>query len=166
MLWARPAVTILGIDCPPVVGSAAAIVPKAAARLNLRIPPGMDPAHAEAALVEQLRAATPWGVHVRVEVEATGAPFEADTTGPAYQAMAAAMQESYGRAMTSLGQGGSIPLCNVLEETYPDAEIILIGVEEPQALIHAPNESVDPREIEAMALTEAIFLERYATMRS
>ena len=27
MLWARPAVTILGIDCPPVVGSAAAIVP-------------------------------------------------------------------------------------------------------------------------------------------
>jgi len=68
--------------------------------------------------------------------------------------------------MTSLGQGGSIPLCNVLEETYPDAEIILIGVEEPQALIHAPNESVDPREIEAMALTEAMFLERYATMGS
>ena len=28
MLWARPAVTILGIDCPPVVGSAAAIVPQ------------------------------------------------------------------------------------------------------------------------------------------
>jgi len=54
----------------------------------------------------------------------------------------------------------------VLEETYPDAEIILIGVEEPQALIHAPNESVDPGEIEAMALTEAIFLERYAHMPS
>ena len=43
MLWARPAVTILGIDCPPVVGSTAAIVPDAAARLNLRIPPGTDP---------------------------------------------------------------------------------------------------------------------------
>ena len=43
MLWARPAVTVLGIDCPPVVGSAAAIVPKAAARLNLRIPPGLAP---------------------------------------------------------------------------------------------------------------------------
>src|ERR687898_417867 len=43
MLWARPAVTILGIDCPPVVGSAAAVVPKAAARLNLRIPPGVSP---------------------------------------------------------------------------------------------------------------------------
>ena len=46
--------------------------------------------------------------------------------------------------MTTLGQGGSIPLCNVFAETYPDAEIILMGVEEPQALIHAPNESVDP----------------------
>jgi hypothetical protein len=67
--------------------------------------------------------------------------------------------------MTSLGQGGSIPLCNVFQETYPDAELILMGVEEPVALIHAPNESVDPGEIEAMALTEAIFLERYAALR-
>jgi cysteinylglycine-S-conjugate dipeptidase len=40
MLWARPAITILGIDCPPVLGSTAAIAPDAAARLNLRIPPG------------------------------------------------------------------------------------------------------------------------------
>ena len=44
MLWARPAITILGIDCPPVLGSTAAIAPDAAARLNLRIPPGIDPA--------------------------------------------------------------------------------------------------------------------------
>jgi acetylornithine deacetylase/succinyl-diaminopimelate desuccinylase-like protein len=162
MLWARPALTILGIDCPPVVGSAAAIVPKAAARLNLRIPPGTAPEVAEAALVAHLRAAAPWGVHVTVEVEATGSPFEAATDGPAYQAMAAAMKEAFGRPMASLGQGGSIPLCNVLETTYPEAEIILMGVEEPQALIHAPNESVDPSEIAGMALTEALFLQQYA----
>jgi cysteinylglycine-S-conjugate dipeptidase len=31
VLWARPAVTILGFDCPPVLGSTAAIVPRAAA---------------------------------------------------------------------------------------------------------------------------------------
>ncbi|RYP86856.1 dipeptidase [Nocardioides guangzhouensis] len=166
MLWARPALTILGIDCPPVVGSAAAVVPKAAARLNLRIPPGTSPGAAESALVEHLRGAAPWGVRVAVEVEAIGSPFEAATDGPAYRAMAAAMQEAYGRPMTSLGQGGSIPLCNVFEETYPDAELILMGVEEPLALIHAPNESVDPGEIEAMALTEALFLQRYATVRS
>jgi acetylornithine deacetylase/succinyl-diaminopimelate desuccinylase-like protein len=164
MLWARPAVTILGIDCPPVVGSAAAVVPRTAARLNLRIPPGMSPEVAQVALVEHLNAAAPWGVHVTVDVEATGAPFEAATDGPAYRAMATAMREAYGRPMTSLGQGGSIPLCNVFEETYPDAELILMGVEEPLALIHAPNESVDPTEIEAMALTEALFLRNYASM--
>jgi acetylornithine deacetylase/succinyl-diaminopimelate desuccinylase-like protein len=72
------------------------------------------------------------------------------------------MQEAYGRPMSRLGQGGSIPLCTVFAETYPDAEIVLLGVEEPLALIHAPNESVDPAEIEAMALTEALFLQRYA----
>jgi acetylornithine deacetylase/succinyl-diaminopimelate desuccinylase-like protein len=68
--------------------------------------------------------------------------------------------------MTTLGQGGSIPLCNVFADTYPQAEMILMGVEEPQCLIHAPNESVDPREIEAMALVEALFFQRYATSAS
>jgi acetylornithine deacetylase/succinyl-diaminopimelate desuccinylase-like protein len=164
MLWARPAVTVLGIDCPPVVGSAAAIVPRAAARLNLRIPPGLAPDVAEKALVEHLRRAAPWGVHVDIGVEATGSPFRATVDGPAYRAMGEAMQEAYGTPMATLGQGGSIPLCNVFTDTYPDAEIILMGVEEPLALIHAPNESVDPREISAMALTEALFLQRYAAV--
>jgi acetylornithine deacetylase/succinyl-diaminopimelate desuccinylase-like protein len=162
MLWARPSVTILGIDCPPVAGSAAAISPRAAARLNLRIPPGTTPDAAAAALVAHLEEAAPWGVHVSVQVEATGEPFAATTDGPAYAAMAEAMQEAYGTAMTTLGQGGSIPLCNVLADTYPEAELILMGVEEPLCLIHAPNESVDPGEIESMALAEALFLRSYA----
>jgi acetylornithine deacetylase/succinyl-diaminopimelate desuccinylase-like protein len=166
MLWARPAVTILGIDCPPVVGSAAAITPRAAARLNLRLPPGLTPDVAQPALIQHLHAAAPWGVHVTIEPEAAGTPFQARTDGPAYLAMATAMQEAYGQPMTHLGQGGSIPLCNVLEQTYPDAEIILMGVEEPQTLMHAPNESVHPSEIERMALTQAIFLEQYASMGS
>jgi cysteinylglycine-S-conjugate dipeptidase len=164
MLWARPALTILGIDCPPVVGSAAAITPRAAARLNLRIPPGTTASHARAALISHLEAAAPWGVRVIVETEATGAPFSTATNGPAYRAMSAAMQESYGTPMTTLGQGGSIPLCNTLASTYPDAEIILMGVEEPRSLIHAPNESVSPQEIAAMAMTEARFLHRYAAL--
>ena len=68
------------------------------------------------------------------------------------------MEEAYGRELTTEGQGGSIPLCNVFAETYPDAEIMLMGVEEPKCLIHAPNESVDPSEIEHIALAEALFL--------
>ena len=162
MLWARPSLTVLGIDCPPVVGSTAAIVPSAAARLNLRIPPGLAPDVAEKALTAHVHHAAPWGVHVTVEVEATGPPFLATTDGPAYRAMGVAMQEAYGEPMATLGQGGSIPLCNVLTDTYPEAEIILMGVEEPLCLIHAPNESVDPGEIARMAVTEALFLQGYA----
>ena len=165
MLWARPALTILGIDCPPVVGSTAAIVPRASARLNLRIPPGTDPEQAEKALRDHLEAAAPWGVTVTVETEATGSPFLADTGGPAYDFMRSAMKEAYGREMVLLGQGGSIPLCNVFADTYPDAELILIGVEEPQCLIHAPNESVDPGEIERLATAEALFLSEWAAHR-
>ncbi len=165
MLWARPALTILGIDCAPVVGSASSITPSAAARLNLRIPPGMAPEEARDALVEQLRAAAPWGVKVAVDTEAMGAPFRAATEGPGYQAINDAMREAFGRPMASLGQGGSIPLCNVFADTYPDAEMILMGVEEPQCLIHAPNESVDPNEIEKMALAEALFLRDYGSRR-
>jgi acetylornithine deacetylase/succinyl-diaminopimelate desuccinylase-like protein len=56
-------------------------------------------------------------------------------------------------------------LAALVADTYPEAELILLGVEEPLARIHAPNESVDPAEIAAMALTEALFLQRYAALR-
>ena len=40
MIWARPAVTVLGIDCPPVVGASAVVQPEARALVSLRVPPG------------------------------------------------------------------------------------------------------------------------------
>jgi acetylornithine deacetylase/succinyl-diaminopimelate desuccinylase-like protein len=63
--------------------------------------------------------------------------------------------------METEGQGGSIPLCHVFKKTFPDAEIVLYGDEEPECLIHAPNESVAPSEIEHLALAEALFLRKY-----
>ncbi|MEU6025780.1 dipeptidase [Streptomyces tauricus] len=164
-LWARPALTVLGIDCPPVVGSAAAVPHTARARVSLRIPPGTDPTAALDALTRHLTEATPWGVQVSIETESTGSPFRAGTEGPAYTALDTAMQQVYGKPLAYLGQGGSIPLCNVLADTYPGAEIILMGVEEPRCLIHAPNESVDPTEIQNMAHVEAAFLRAYAGPR-
>ena len=162
MLWARPAVTVLGIDAPPVLGSSAALVPRAAARLNLRIPPGMDPAVARDALVAHLELSL-HGVCMSPSTQRRWALRSLPTpSGPAYQALAKAMGEAFGVPMTTLGQGGSIPLCNVFADTYPEAEIILMGVEEPLTLIHAPNESVDPDEIERCALAEALFLQNYA----
>lgn len=159
-VWARPALTVLGIDCPPVVGSAAAISPTASARLNLRVPPGVDSQEAQDALVAHLHAHVPWNARLTVEREAIGSPFRARTDGPGYGALTDALAEAFGTDVASAGQGGSIPLCNVLAETFPDAEIVLMGVEEPQCRIHAPNESVDPSEIENLAVAEALFLQK------
>jgi cysteinylglycine-S-conjugate dipeptidase len=162
MLWARPAVTVLGIDIPPVIGSASAIQASAAARVSLRVPPGMGGGAAQDALIAHLRKRVPWSLRCEIERVAVGDPFVGTLDGPGFQALKAALEEAYGRPMTTEGQGGSIPLCNVFADTYPEAEIFLMGVEEPTCLIHAPNESVDPSEIENLALAEALFLEKYA----
>lgn len=165
LLWSRPAVNVLGIDCPPVVGSAPAIPAQARALVSLRVPPGLDAKRAQDALVAHLRELAPWQVELEIEPLEVGQAFSATTGGPAYTAMDRALQEAFGRSTTTEGAGGSIPLCNVFAETFPDAEIMLLGVEEPRCLIHAPNESVDPREIERIALAEALFLNGYAAAR-
>jgi cysteinylglycine-S-conjugate dipeptidase len=165
LLWARPSATVIGIDVPPVIGSSAAVQASAAARVSLRLPPGVTGQAAQDALVAHLRARVPWGLHCEMEPVAMGDPFIGSLDGPAFEALKAAMEEAFERPMQTEGQGGSIPLCNVLAETYPDAEIFLMGVEEPKCLIHAPNESVDPSEIERLALAEALFLENYAQAR-
>jgi cysteinylglycine-S-conjugate dipeptidase len=165
MVWARPAVTVLGIDVPPVIGSTAAIQASAAARVSLRIPPGMDGEAAQDALVEHLRRRVPWNLRCQIERVALGEPFVGSLEGTGFESLKAALEESYGRPLATAGQGGSIPLCNVFAETFPDAEIFLMGVEEPKCLIHAPNESVDPQEIEHVALAEALFLQKYAKAR-
>ncbi len=64
--------------------------------------------------------------------------------------------------MQYAGQGGSIPLCNTLAGLYPRAEILLIGLSEPEAQIHAVNESVSPEELERLSVAEALFLRNYA----
>ncbi|MEU1342457.1 dipeptidase [Streptomyces sp. NPDC005827] len=162
-IWARPAVTVLGIDCPPVVGATPSVQASARALVSLRVPPGVDAAEATKLLQAHLEAHTPWGARVRSEMVGQGQPFRADTTSPAYQAMADAMAVAYpGETMQYAGQGGSIPLCNTLASLYPEAELLLIGLSEPEAQIHAVNESVSPQELERLSVTEALFLRNYA----
>jgi acetylornithine deacetylase/succinyl-diaminopimelate desuccinylase-like protein len=162
MLWARPSVTVLGIDVPPVVGSVPAIQAQAAARVSLRLPPGIEGRRGQDALVAHLEKRIPWNLQCEIDRVAAADPFVGSLDGPGYDSLRAAMEEAYGRDVTIQGDGGSIPLCNVFSETYPASEIFLLGVEEPRCLVHAPNESVDPTEIEHLALAEARFLERYA----
>ncbi|MCX4552605.1 MULTISPECIES: dipeptidase [unclassified Streptomyces] len=162
-IWARPAVTVIGIDCPPVVGATPSVQASARAQVSLRVPPGTDAAEATKLLTAHLEAHTPWGARVSVEQVGQGQPFRADTSSPAYTSMAEAMRIAYpGEEMQSAGMGGSIPLCNTLATLYPEAEILLIGLSEPEAQIHAVNESVSPEELERLSVAEAHFLVNYA----
>ncbi|WP_052411267.1 dipeptidase [Streptomyces sp. NRRL S-118] len=162
-LWARPAVTVIGIDCPPVVGATPSVQSTARAQISLRVPPGQDAAEATKLLTAHLEAHTPWGARVTVEQVGQGQPFQADVTSPAYTSMAEALRIAYpGQEMQTAGMGGSIPLCNTLASLYPEAEILLIGLSEPEARIHAVNESVSPQELERMSVAEAHFLLNYA----
>ncbi|MDX3799510.1 dipeptidase [Streptomyces sp. AK04-3B] len=162
-IWARPAVTVLGIDCPPVVGATPSVQASARALISLRVPPGVDAAEATKLLQAHLEAHTPWGARVSTEQIGQGQAFSADTTSPAYAAMAEAMTVAYpGQEMQYAGQGGSIPLCNTLAGLYPRAEILLIGLSEPEAQIHAVDESVSPQELERLSVAEALFLRHYA----
>lgn len=160
MLWSRPAVTVTGIDAPGVEGAVGAISPEAAARLNLRVPPGMAAREARQALMDHLKAAAPWGASVDFLTGSASDGFLAPAHGPMVSALAASMEEAFGHELVTLGQGGGIPLCAALRDASPTTEFALFGVEEPASAIHSPDESVDPNELARTALALALFLGR------
>ncbi|MFC8496072.1 MULTISPECIES: dipeptidase [unclassified Streptomyces] len=162
-IWARPAVTVVGIDCHPVAGATPSVPRTARAQISLRVPPGQDAAEATKLLFAHIENHTPWNARVTMEQVGQGQAFQADTSSPAYASMAEAMEVAYpGQEMQTAGLGGSIPLCSTLASLYPEAEILLIGLSEPEAQIHAPNESVSPEELERLSVAEAHFLLNYA----
>lgn len=158
LTWARPSVIVTGIDCPPATNAVNAIPSTAMAHINFRIPGGVDPAEAQDALENHLRAHAPWGVKVTVERDELANPFRANVEGKVVQLVADSLSAAYGKETASMGEGASIPLCATLLEAVPGADIALYGVEEPQARIHSADESVDPNEIRDIAIGEAVFL--------
>ena len=159
-LVSRPAVSVIGLDAPPVEGAINAVVPYARAKVSLRVPPGTDTQAAMDTLCDHLRAAAPWGVDVVVTPGEQGRGCAIETGGPAYAAARWAMETAFGTKSEETGEGGSIPLVAALLDVAPHAEVLLIGAEDPAALIHAPNESVDLGELEHMVLAEALFMAR------
>ncbi|WP_082589954.1 M20/M25/M40 family metallo-hydrolase [Phycicoccus sp. Soil748] len=156
-LWARPAATVLAVDCPPVSQVTAAVQGEARAVVNLRVPAATDPRAAQDLLMAHLRRHTPYGV-VEVRPVSLGHGFRARTDGPAYAAMTRSMERAFGHEVATAGQGGSIPLATTLAEVVPEAEVLLLGVEEPASRIHGPDESVHPDELRRTAVALALFL--------
>jgi len=157
-LACRPAITVIGIDAPPVDGAANAVVARARAAVSVRLAPGQDPDQARSAVVAHLQAAAPWRAVLVFGDAGGGEGFQANTDGPAFAAATRALETAYGRPVSHHGQGGSIPLVAAFHKAAPDAEMILWGAEEPLARIHAPDESVDLAELERGILAEALFL--------
>jgi acetylornithine deacetylase/succinyl-diaminopimelate desuccinylase-like protein len=157
-VFARPSITVIGLDAPPVAGAANALVPAARASLAVRLAPGQAPAAAADAMARHLHAVAPWHVALEIAESGGGAGFLARTDGPAFETARRALETAFGRRVVRLGQGGSIPLVAALLEAAPRAEVILWGPEDPQARIHGTDESVDPSELERCALAETLFL--------
>jgi acetylornithine deacetylase/succinyl-diaminopimelate desuccinylase-like protein len=157
-LYGRPSINVIGIDAPVVDGAANVLIPKARARVSVRLAPGQDPAPAQAAVAKHLEAAAPWHVKLKVTPGITGEGFLARTDGPAYAAAAGAMAAAFQNDVVHYGVGGSIPLVAAFLAAQPAAEMILWGCEEPRCKIHAPDESVDLAELERCVLAEALFI--------
>jgi acetylornithine deacetylase/succinyl-diaminopimelate desuccinylase-like protein len=65
-----------------------------------------------------------------------------------------------GRAAVDLGVGGSIPFIADLVREFPDAQILVTGVEDPHSRAHSPNESLHLQTFRNAIRTEALLLTR------
>lgn len=162
-IWAKPSVTVLGMDLPNTVEASNVLLPEITAKLSMRIVPGSDADAQLDALMDHLRAQRPWNCEVEVTKIKTGHAFAVDDAHPAIVAAKAALEEGYGAEVESIGSGASIPLVASLKKIAPDAAIVLWGAEDTEkSRIHASDESVDPDEIARMIATQVAFVEKVA----
>ena len=157
-MWAKPAITVIGIDTTPVAKASNTLIPRARAKVSMRIAPGGDAvAHLEA-LRRHLEEHAPWGAHVTVTPGDVGQPYAIDATGPVYAAARAAFREAWGTEVVDMGMGGSIPFIAEFAAAFPRAKILVTGVEDPATQAHSVNESLHLGVFERAAVTEALLL--------
>jgi acetylornithine deacetylase/succinyl-diaminopimelate desuccinylase-like protein len=161
-LWAAPAIAVTGIDAPSVPEAANMLVPAARAKLSMRVAPGDDPVRAREALASHLRAHAPWGAQVTVRPGGLAAPYVARTGGRGYAAAHWALSEAWGRPAVDIGVGGSLPFVTAYAGIFPDAEILITGVEDPDTRAHGANESLHLATFERACLAEALLLTKLA----
>ncbi|MFI9504501.1 M20/M25/M40 family metallo-hydrolase [Nocardia sp. NPDC052566] len=161
-IWYGPAITVIGLDAPPVKTAASAVVPYARAYLNVRVHPEQDPAEGQRAVIDHLREIRPYGIELTVTGGDVGAGFAAATNGPAYAAMSEAMTKAWGADVVYSAMGGSIPLTNALAAANPGAEVLMLGAEDAKCNLHGFNERVLLSELHNVALAEAEFFQLFA----
>jgi cysteinylglycine-S-conjugate dipeptidase len=161
--WAKPSVSVLGIDAPPSHGAPNALVPAARAKISVRLAPGDDADKAYDAVKNHLETHAPWGAEVTVTLEEGGQPCVINAEGPIYDAARAAFRSAWdGVEPVDMGVGGSIPFIATFQELLPDAAILVTGVEDPDSRAHGPNESLHLGEFRRACLAETLLLANVA----
>jgi len=158
-LWTKPSLSIIGLDAPPAQGASNTLVPSARAYVSLRIAPGDTTENAMARLREHLESHAPWGAQVTVALGDKGEATQIDATGPAYDAARAAFTEAWdGVEPVDMGVGGSIPFIAEFLDAFPEASVLVTGVEDPDTRAHGANEGLHLAEFERVVLAEALLL--------
>jgi acetylornithine deacetylase/succinyl-diaminopimelate desuccinylase-like protein len=162
-IWTKPAIAVLGIDAPRTAEAPNALVPSARAKLGIRVAPGDDPVSAYAAVRAHLEKYVSWGAKVDVTLESDGEACVIDATGPRYDAARAAFRSAWdGVDPVDMGVGGSIPFIATFQEMFPDAAILVTGVEDPHSAAHGPDESLHLGEFARVCLAETLLLHNLA----
>ncbi len=158
-LWAKPAITVIGIDTTPIASSSNTLIPRARAKVSMRVAPGGDAATHLKALTRHLEQHAPWGARVTVTPGDLGQPYAIDASGPVYDAARASFRQAWGTDAVDVGVGGSIPFIAEFAAAFPDAQILVTGVEDPGTQAHSINESLHLGVFERAAMSEALLLE-------
>jgi acetylornithine deacetylase/succinyl-diaminopimelate desuccinylase-like protein len=162
-LWTQPSLTITGLDAPKVDGASNTLTATARAKLSLRIAPGDTTAHALDCLRAHLEQHVPFGAELSFDVVDTGEATQIDATGPAYDAARKAFTDAWdGTEPIDMGVGGSIPFIAEFLESFPEASVLVTGVEDPDTRAHGANEGLHLAEFERVCLAEAFLLSNLA----
>jgi len=160
-LWLEPALSILAIDAPPVEESVNLLIPKARAKVSLRLPPTEDPDHAMDMLHKHIKENTPWNANVEFIPEAKGKGVLVNPQKEFSTQLIKSFDKYWDNDVAFMGVGGSIPFANIFTEQFPNAEIVLVGAGDEEGNAHAPNESVNIGDIQRLIDSLADALSNY-----
>ncbi len=163
-LWTKPSLTTIGVDAPSVATSSNTLLASASAKVSMRITAEEDPMEAFALLERHLREHVPWGARIDVAFDEQGAGFAAPAHGPVQDQARAAFRDAWGVEPVDIGVGGSIPFVAAFAERYPDAAILVTGIEDPDTRAHGANESLHLEDFERACVAEAVLLARVGAM--
>jgi acetylornithine deacetylase/succinyl-diaminopimelate desuccinylase-like protein len=138
----RPTLSVTGADGFPSLQNAGNVLrPYTAFKLSLRLPPLVDAAQAVQQLKTLLEDNAPYQAKVTFEPEGAATGWNAPQTAAWFeQALQVSSQTHYGAPCGFIGQGGTIPLMNMLSQGFPQAQMMVCGVLGPKSNAHGPNE--------------------------